>query len=600
MPKEIFRLTTAGSVDDGKSTLLARLLLDSGNLYEDQLPQGSRRVNLADLLDGLESERQQGITIDVAHRFFDTARRRYHLADSPGHEQYTRNLATACAGSDAVLLVLTATEGVKHQTLIHLEVALRLGIRRFIFAINKMDLVRFSKTAYERTSQQVLNQIETLGNRAEGLDIQFIPVSGLGGQNVVHSSPRLSWFEGPTLLAALDQTPILESQDSVSVFSIQMVQRLENAGRRYLGRVLSGEISTGQALYLPGIPKEVTVSKVLHHGDSVDRILSGQSGSIEIDADVDISRGVLLGTESLPVHDQFDADLIWLATEPGAKGRTYLLQHQSRLANATLTRASLIDTVSDLKTGEVSSLNQNQIARVNISISEALPLQLFNSNFSLGRFTLIDKATGQTAAVGIVNFPFRRSENVTKEIFEVTSALHAELTGNNPKVLWFTGLPSSGKSTLANGLSKRLFALRRPHVVLDGDNLRLGINRDLGFTDSDRAENIRRTAEIANLMADAGLIVLVSLVSPNESDREFARQLIGEERFRLVYVATPIEVCEHRDPKGLYKKARLGHIPNLTGLNSTYDVPRKLDYQTSLADSLDYQVEALLALVLDD
>ena len=600
MPKEIFRLTTAGSVDDGKSTLLARLLLDSGNLYEDQLPQGGRGLNLADLLDGLESERQQGITIDVAHRFFDTAQRRYHFADSPGHEQYTRNMATACAGSDAVLLVLTATDGVKPQTLIHLEVALRLGIKRFIFAINKMDLVRFSKAAYERISQRVLNHFEILGNRAGDLDIQIIPVSGLGGQNVVHSSPRLSWFDGPTLLAALDQTPRLESHDSVSVFSVQMVQRFENVGRRYLGKVLSGEISTGQALYLPGLPKAVTVSKVLHHGEKVDRILSGQSGSIEIDADVDISRGVLLGTESLPVHDQFDADLIWLANEPGAKGRTYLLQHQSRLANATLTRTSLIDTVSELKTGEVSSLNQNQIARVNLSISEALPLQPFTSNFYLGRFTLIDKTTGQTAAVGTVNYPLRRSQNVTKELFEVTNELHAELTGNNPKVLWFTGLPSSGKSTLANGLSKRLFALRRPHFVLDGDNLRLGINRDLGFTDSDRAENIRRTAEIANLMADAGLIVLVSLVSPIESDREFARHLIGEERFRLIYVATPMEVCEQRDPKGLYKKARSGQISNLTGFNAPYDVPQKLDYQTSLGDSLSSQLDDLLALSLND
>ena len=600
MPKEIFRLTTAGSVDDGKSTLLARLLLDSGNLYEDQLPQGGRGLNLADLLDGLESERQQGITIDVAHRFFDTAQRRYHFADSPGHEQYTRNMATACAGSDAVLLVLTATDGVKPQTLIHLEVALRLGIKRFIFVINKMDLVRFSKTAYERTKQQVLNQLETLGNRVEGLDSQFIPVSGLGGQNVVHSSSRLSWFNGPTLLAALEQTPLLERQDGLSVFSVQMTQRLENGGRRYLGSVVSGDISTGQALYLPGSKWELAVSKVFHHGEIVDRLLSGQTGSIEIDSDVDISRGAVLASESLQVHDQFDADLIWLASEPGAKGRTYLLQNQSRSTNATLTRASLVDMVAGLKTGEVSSLNQNQIARVNLSISEALPLQPFIRNVTLGRFTLIDKATGQTAAVGAVNYPLRRSENVTKEIFEVTSELHAELTGNNPKVLWFTGLPSSGKSTLANGLSKRLFALRRPHFVLDGDNLRLGINRDLGFTDSDRAENIRRTAEIANLMADAGLIVLVSLVSPIESDREFARHLIGEQRFRLIYVATPIEVCEQRDPKGLFKKARAGRIPNLTGYNAPYDVPRLFDYQTSLGDSLDSQLDALLALALDN
>ena len=571
MPQEIFRITSAGSVDDGKSTILARLLLDTGSIHDDQLAKNYDPNKIADLLDGLESEKSQGITIDVGHRFFDSNTRRYQIADSPGHEQYTRNMATASAGSDALLLVVDSRAGLKPQTKHHLEIALRLGIREIIFAVNKMDLVNFSQRKFKEISKQIASHLESRSEHFDQINHSVIPVSGLTGANVVKKSSRLSWFAGKTLLEKFDSLTLKKSQPGKASISVQMVQRLTNGGRRYLGRVLSGKVSVNQQLSLEN--KAVRITKLFAAGKEARIAKTNTAVSFEIDKDLALERGDVLTAVPKVQNDQFEVDIIWLGEHKGSKGRKYLMNANAAESNMSITKINSIDLSTNLKQGEKSEIDNNEIVRANISISEPQTLVPFNENFGLGRFTVISPETGQTVAVGTVNFALRRSENITRQDFKVTSAEHAELTGNKPQVIWFTGLSGSGKSTIANEVSKELYKHSKPHYILDGDNLRFGLNRDLGFTDADRTENIRRTAEIAKLMADAGLIVLVTLISPKEADRQMAKEIIGAELFSLVYVDTPLEVCEQRDPKGLYKKARAGKIPNFTGVTAEFEKP---------------------------
>ena len=573
MTKEIFKITSAGSVDDGKSTILARLLLDTGSIYEDQLTKNIDPNKIADLLDGLESEREQGITIDVAHRFFDSKARRYQIADSPGHEQYTRNMATACAGSDALLLVVDATAGLKPQTVHHFELALRLGIREIIFAVNKMDLVNFGKKVFSRISSEIRKEVDPRSARLGGISHRVIPVSGLTGANVVKKSSRLSWFDGPSLVEAMDNLNKQSARSREGFFQVQLVQRLPAGGRRYLGPVVSGALQRGQRVFHQGNP--VVIQKLYLNGVESEKANAGEQISLEIDVDLDVGRGDLISSKEINTHDQFEVDLIWLSESKGHKGRRYIVKSGSHQSSATITKINGISLHSNQKTGESQSVAANQIVRANISTSKKMALEPFKTNQELGRFILIDPEDGQTSAVGTVNFALRRSENITRHDSRVTTQMHEEITGNRGEVIWFTGLSGSGKSTLANKVSEELYKQSRPHFVLDGDNLRFGINRDLGFTEEDRTENIRRTAEIAALMADAGLTALVSLISPTEIDRQLARGIIGESRFTLIYVDTPLEVCESRDPKGLYKKARAGEIPNFTGVGSPFEEPQE-------------------------
>lgn len=585
MPKEIFRITSAGSVDDGKSTILARLLLDTGSIYDDQLAKNYDPNKIADLLDGLESEQSQGITIDVAHRFFDSKTRRYQLADSPGHEQYTRNMATACAGSDALLLVIDAREGLKPQTKHHLEIALRLGIKQIVFAVNKMDLVNFSQKRFNSVHEEIENHIIQRSSHFSNTLHSTVPVSGLKGSNIVKSSERLSWFAGKTLLKTLDGLRKPVAIDKDVIFRVQYIQRVPAGGRRYLGRLYSGHVEVGQTLYAANM--EVKVAGLLASGEESTKAETNQAVSITLDREIDLQIGDMLSTQKFATHDQYEIDLIWLGANKGLRGVSYLLNAASDSATVTLTKISKIDLVSNLKTGEISDLSGNDIARCNISLSKTMPLESFSKHAELGKFTLVDRISGQTVAVATVNYPLRRSENIKKHALEITPEMHAQVTGNRPRVIWFTGLSGSGKSTIANSLSVELYSQGKPSFVLDGDNLRFGINRDLGFTESDRTENIRRTAEIAALMADAGIVVLVALVSPFERDRLMAKEIIGPERFRLVHVNTPLDVCEKRDPKGLYKKARRGQIPNFTGINSEFEPPVSWDLQCLSYDRLE-------------
>ena len=579
MPKEIFRITSAGSVDDGKSTILARLLLDTGSIYDDQLAKNYDPNKIADLLDGLESEQSQGITIDVAHRFFDSNTRRYQIADSPGHEQYTRNMATASAGSDALMLVVDAQAGLKPQTKHHLEIALRLGIREIIFAINKMDLVNFSQKKFIGISKQIHSHLQSRSGHFASIHHSVIPISGLTGANVVKKSTRLSWFDGMTLLETFDAIKIRINETTQTTIAVQMIQRLPGGGRRYLGRVLSGTVSVNQELFVSDT--KLRVKRLFRAGEESKTAEPYSTISIEIDRDLDIQRGVVLTSAPTLPRDQFEVDMIWLSEHKGYKGRRYLLNSNAAESNMSITKISSIDLTTNSKHGEKSFISANEIIRANISISDPQTLVPIKENFDLGRFTVISPETGQTVAVGTVNFALRRSDNLTKQSFTVTPEERNELTGNKPKVIWFTGLSGSGKSSIADELSIELHKQSKPHFVLDGDNLRLGLSCDLGFTEADRTENIRRTAETAKLMADAGLIVLVTLISPKEADREMAKKIIGDELFSLVYVDTPLEVCEKRDSKGLYKKARAGELPNFTGVNSSYEPPRDFDFRTS-------------------
>jgi bifunctional enzyme CysN/CysC len=599
MARDIFRVTSAGSVDDGKSTILARLLLDTGSVFEDQLggidPRTVDATTIADLLDGLDSEREQGITIDVAHRFFDSASRRYHLADSPGHEQYTRNMATAASHADGLLLVVDARLGVKPQTKTHLGIARMLGLTQCVVAVNKMDLVGFKKKKFV----DVKESIEQL---LAGSDIDFfvVPVSGLTGDNIVRPSRRMSWWSGETILGVLDRFTVVRPRNDAQVFSIQSVQRIPGGGRRYLGSLLSGTLGIGEPLVCASYPDtQLQVVEIYASGVAVSDVTAPAELSVRFDDEVDIGRGDVLASESGPEYtDQFEADVVWLDDEAGLAGRAFQLRIGHTATNCTLTRIFQLSEAGE-KRGAISRLEVNTIARVNFETQERVALSSFHQLPSLGRLVLVDRHSGNTVSAGVVNHSLRRAENVVEHEFTVSSVERSVLTGREGRVLWFTGLSGSGKSTLSDAVSVALTEGGVPHSVLDGDSLRTGLTRDLSFSEADRVENLRRTAEVARLMADAGLIVLVSLISPYRADREKAREIVGPARFFEVFVDTPLEVCEKRDSKGLYKKARAGLIPNFTGIGAPYEPPVSPDLRVAPAASQDSTVKACLGLALD-
>lgn len=578
MPNEIFRLTSAGSVDDGKSTILARLLLDTGSVYEDQLggvdPRKVDATTIADLLDGLESEREQGITIDVAHRFFDTQARRYHLADSPGHEQYTRNMATAASHANGMLLVVDVRAGVKPQTRVHVEIAKMLGITQFVVAVNKMDLVGYKQKAFDKVSAELADLLGQ-GN----LSHQVVPVSGLVGDNIVKPSKKMRWWDGTTVLDVLEGfSPAIVTQRS-AIFAVQLVQRVPGGGRRYLGSLLSGALHVGDQLASARHKgKDLSVVKIVDRGEFCASAQGPAEISIEIDAEIDLERGDVLAVgPGFSITDQFEADLVWLDDNRGFAGRNYLLRVGHGAVRSTITRIFALDE-REQKAGIIDHIDANAVVRVNLETHEKVFIAPFVAHPEMGRFVLVDTQSGMTVAAGVVNHLLRRADNLVEHPFEVGVSERSLLTGRQGRVVWFTGLSGSGKSTLANAVSLELTSMGVAHSVLDGDSLRLGLNRDLGFSEPDRVENIRRTAEVAKLMADSGLVVLVSLISPYEADRARAREIVGLERFVEVFVDTPVDVCEVRDPKGLYAKARQGLISNFTGVSAPYDVPLEPDF----------------------
>jgi bifunctional enzyme CysN/CysC len=571
-------VTTAGSVDDGKSTVLARLLFDSGAIYQDQISSSFDENRIADLIDGLESERQQGITIDVAHRFLDYGATRFHFKDAPGHEQYTRNMATAAAGSDVVVLLVDAREGVKPQTMNHLDVALLVGVRRFVVLVTKMDLVKYSQKIFQERMREFSEYASkhSLANNGQA-EITILPVSGLKGENVRRRSSKLSWFDGPTLLDSLMDLGARTKarKSSTSVLEVQYIIRKPGGGRSYFGQVLSGTFRDGDAIFANGVLNKL---KLAHSSSSdVSLALEGDSIAFSLETDVDLQVGALLSDRKVESYSTYSGTLIWFSKDPGIKSRSYLSIVGSRSNRLTLTKIEEYSPRTDLKAGEIRSVPMNAVTKAEFVFENGVEDFSEEDSANLMRGVLVDQFSGETAGAFVLDFPLRRSKNVVEHDFAVSRNDREELSGTKGKVLWFTGLSGSGKSTVADRVSVKLLESHVASVNLDGDSLRHGLNQDLGFTESDRSENIRRSAEVSKLFAEAGLIAIVSLVSPTVGDRQNAKNIVGAEDFIEIFVDTPLKVCEARDPKGLYKKARLGEIPNFTGITAPFDRPENPD-----------------------
>ena len=580
--KDVLRFITCGSVDDGKSTLIGRLLYESKNIFDDQLKslegdsrqygtQGER-LDLALLVDGLQAEREQGITIDVAYRFFATDRRRYIVADTPGHEQYTRNMATGASTAELAVILIDARKGVLTQTRRHSRIVSMLGTRHVVLAVNKMDLVGFDQEVFDTIVSDYCEFSAGLGFAS----VQAIPLSGLEGDNVLGPSARMPWYRGPSLMDYLDTVDVREPLDQSGFrMPVQWVNRPNSDFRGFCGRIAGGTLRTGDTVRVLPYGVQTRVKAIIAGFEEVAEAHAGDAVTVTLTDDVDASRGDALVAAAAPpeVADQFEARLLWMAEHPMSPGRQYLMKIGSKEVTATVTD---IKHREDVNTGAhlaAKTLGLNEIATVNLSTSAPIVFEPYSQNRTLGCLILIDKLTFETVGAGMIQFALRRAQNIHWQALELDRRARAKLKHQTARCVWLTGLSGSGKSTIASLLEKRLHAEGRHTYLLDGDNVRHGLNRDLGFAEADRVENIRRVAEVAKLMVDAGLIVMVSFISPFRSERRMARELFGEGEFVEVYVDTPIEVCERRDVKGLYAKARRGELTNFTGIDSPYEEP---------------------------
>ena len=592
--KPTLRFITCGSVDDGKSTLIGRLLFESKAIFDDQLAAletDSRRygtqgeqVDLALLVDGLQAEREQGITIDVAYRFFATDKRRFIVADTPGHEQYTRNMATGASTADLAVILVDARKGVLTQTRRHSRIVAMMGIRHVVLAVNKMDLVGFDAAVFEAIVDDYRGFATGLGFAT----IQAIPVSGLDGDNVLRRGGRTPWYDGPSLMKHLDTVDVARSGDRDAFrMPVQWVNRPNLDFRGVCGRIAEGAVRPGDAVRVLPSGVQTRVRAVIAGFDEVGRAQAGDAITLTLADEVDASRGDVVVAADAPaeVADQFEAKLLWMHAHPMTPGRQYLMKLGTREVTATVTA---IRHREDVDTGAhlaAKQLDLNEIATVNLSTGAPLVFEPYGVNRALGGFILIDKLTFETVGAGMIDFALRRASNIHWQALELDKAARAALKQQRPRCIWFTGLSGSGKSTIANLLEKRLHAEGRHTYLLDGDNVRHGLNRDLGFTEADRVENIRRVAEVAKLMVDAGLIVLVSFISPFRSERRMARELFAEGEFVEVFVDAPIEECERRDVKGLYAKARRGDLKNFTGIDSPYEAPQAPEIRLDTAQT---------------
>ncbi len=605
--KETLRFITCGSVDDGKSTLIGCLLHESKNLFDDQLQalesdsrqygtQGEK-LDFALLVDGLQAEREQGITIDVAYRFFATDRRRYMVADTPGHEQYTRNMATGASTAQLAILLIDARKGVLTQTRRHHRIVTLMGIRHIVLAINKMDLVGYD----EATFQGIVQDYEAFAAGSELATLQAIPLSAVYGENVMRPSDQMPWYHGPTLFDHLDTLDVHAAEtDAPFRMPVQWVNRPNLDYRGFCGRVASGTVRQGDAIRVLPSGQTSRVKSIDLWTEPHAEASQGQSVTLTLEDEVDVSRGNVLVAADQPceVADQFQAHLLWMDEAPLVPGRPYLFKLHTQEVTATLTDLKFRE---DINTGAhlaAKQLGLNDIAVVTLSTSQPVVFEPYLKNRTLGGFILIDKLTHATVGAGLLEFALRRSTNIHWQAVEVGKAQRAILKHQTPKCLWFTGLSGSGKSTIATMLEKKLHSEGKHTYLLDGDNVRHGLNRDLGFTEADRVENLRRVSEVAKLMVDAGLIVLVSFISPYRSERQWTRELFEEGEFLEVFVDTPLEECERRDVKGLYAKARRGELPHFTGIDSPYEPPEQAELRLSThnltVEACVEQVQALL------
>lgn len=580
--KSFLRLITCGSVDDGKSTLIGRLLYDTKLIFEDQLSalesdskkhgtQGEN-IDFALLVDGLAAEREQGITIDVAYRFFSTDKRKFIIADTPGHEQYTRNMATGASTADLAIILVDARHGMLTQTRRHAFISSLLGIKHIVVAINKMDLRDYD----EKVFTHIVEEFQTFSADLGFDQVTAIPISALKGDNITEKSHQMNWYNGPALL------PFLESVDIKSVLDekpfrmpVQWVNRPNLDFRGFSGTISSGTIEPGAEVIVLPSAKRSTIKEIVTFDGKLDKAKPDQAVTLTLNDEIDISRGDVLCAGNNPSEqtDQFSAKIIWMHDEEMIPGRQYLLKTANGTVSASITELRHKINVNTLEHQSGKTLELNEVGICKLALSRPIAFDSYSENKATGAFILIDKIGNHTLAAGMIDHTLRRAENVHWQNIDIEKSTRAEQKHQKPCVVWFTGLSGSGKSTVANLVEKRLFDLGKHSYILDGDNVRHGLNKDLGFTDEDRVENIRRVAETAKLMADAGLIVLVSFISPFISERRMAREMMEDGEFIEVHIATPLEVCESRDVKGLYEKARKGEITNFTGIDSDYEEP---------------------------
>jgi bifunctional enzyme CysN/CysC len=590
--KDLLRFITCGSVDDGKSTLIGRMLYEAKMLFEDQLSaleadskkmgtQGGK-LDFALLVDGLAAEREQGITIDVAYRAFTTDKRKFIVADTPGHEQYTRNMATGASTADLAVILIDARKGVLTQTRRHTYICTLLGIRNLVVAVNKMDLVGYDRATYEAIERDYREFAKSIG----APEATMIPLSALAGDNVISRSTNMPWYHGATLMAHLETVPVEDdAQTQAFRMPIQWVNRPNQNFRGFSGTIVSGVVRPGDEIRALPSARTAKVSRVVTHDGDLEAGVAGQSLTLTLDREIDVSRGDIIcnAGDPLSVSDQFEAQVLWMGDEPMLPGRPYVIKAGTRQVSGSLDALKYNVNVNTMEHVAAKTLTLNEIGVCNLELDSSIPFAPYAESRALGSFIVIDRFTNNTVGMGLIRFALRRASNIHWQAMDVNKASRAGRAGQKPSVLWFTGLSGAGKSTIANLVEKKLHAKGHMTYLLDGDNVRHGLNRDLGFTDADRVENIRRVAEVARLMADAGLIVLVSFISPFKAERLMARERLETGEFLEIFVDTSLAEAEKRDVKGLYAKARRGEIKNFTGISSPYEAPENPEIRLDTA-----------------
>lgn len=581
--KSLLRFITCGSVDDGKSTLIGRLLYDSKMIFEDQLAAleaDSKRVgtqgqeiDFALLVDGLAAEREQGITIDVAYRFFTTEKRKFIVADTPGHEQYTRNMVTGASTADLAVILIDARKGVLTQTRRHSYLAHLIGVRHIVLAVNKMDLVDYDQSVFNR----ILLSYRAFATEIGITHFTAIPISGFKGDNITTVSPNMPWYSGPALIEHLEgvEVTVAANADKPFRMAVQWVNRPNLDFRGFSGQIATGSVKPGDAVRVLPSSKTTTISRIVTQGGDLDEAVAGQSVTLCFADEVDCSRGDVIAAADRPpeVADQFEATLVWMADEAMIAGRSYWLKLATQSVSATIQAPKYEVNVNTMEHLATKTLELNGIGVVELTTDKPVVFESYADNRTLGGFILIDKLTNATVAAGMLHFSLRRAQNVHWQALDTSRESRAALKNQKPALLWFTGLSGSGKSTIANLVEKKLHRMNRHSFLLDGDNVRHGLNKDLGFTEADRIENIRRVGEVAKLMTDAGLIVITAFISPFKAEREMVRAMLPEGEFVEIFIDTPLAEAERRDVKGLYKKARAGQLKNFTGIDSPYEAP---------------------------
>ena len=609
--KSLLRFITCGSVDDGKSTLIGRLLYDSKMIFEDQLAvleSDSKRmgtqgqdIDFALLVDGLAAEREQGITIDVAYRFFATEKRKFIVADCPGHEQYTRNMVTGASTADLAIILVDARKGVLVQTRRHSYLVKLLGIRNIVLAVNKMDLIDYDQATYDAIVAEYAAFARSIGIN----DFTAMPISGFKGDNIIERSVHMPYYAGQPLIAHLETVALDNDADQAKPLRmpVQWVNRPNLDFRGFSGQIATGIVRLGDSIRVPPSGKTSTISKIVTFDGELNEAVAGQSVTLCFADEIDCSRGDVIAAADNPpeVSDQFESTIVWMADEALVPGRAYYLKLGTQTVSATVQSPKFTINVNNMEHMAAKTLELNAIGVAEILTDKPIVFEPYANNHVLGGYILIDKITNATVAAGMLHFSLRRAQNVHWQATDIGREAHAALKNQKPKILWFTGLSGSGKSTIANEVEKTLNLLNRHTFLLDGDNIRHGLNKDLGFTETDRIENIRRVGEVAKLMADAGLIVLTAFISPFRAERDMVRAMMPEGEFVEIFVDTPLEVAEARDVKGLYKKARAGQLKNFTGIDSPYEPPENPDIcvntvEMSPAEAAEHIVRQLMPL----